>query len=63
LPDILELQAQCELAHYCGAAPSRLQTFETRHVFVSRRDNYTVDFLQFGLKCWLNVKTVMSIEY
>jgi len=25
LPDILELKAQCELAHYGGAAPSRLQ--------------------------------------
>jgi len=25
LPEILELKSQCELAHYRGAAPSRLQ--------------------------------------
>ena len=25
LPEILRLKAQCELARYCGAAPSRLQ--------------------------------------
>jgi len=24
-PEILELKVQCELAHYCGAAPNRLQ--------------------------------------